>query len=67
MSETKKSTSLVKRVLANVAEELEPYESPDIVYELTAIFTTGRPSTPYRICRTLATVSKLVKTLTKER
>jgi hypothetical protein len=67
MSETKNPTPLVKRVLANVADELEPYESPDFMYEFLHTLTTGRVPTAYRVVRVLAVTSKLVKTLTRER
>ena len=64
---TKKSSSLMKTVITNVAEDLEKYEERDLMYEFWMTLATGKVPTLYRAVHILAVGSKLLRNVTTER
>lgn len=63
----KKSSSLIKTVLTNIAEDLEKYEERDYLYEFLMTMSTGRVPPLYRAVHTLAITSKFLRNVTTER
>ena len=63
----KKSSSLMKTVLTNIAEDLEKYEEPDHLYEFLMTMSTGKVPTSYRVVRALAVTSRFLRDVTTDR
>lgn len=63
----KKSSSLMKTVLTNLAEDLERYEKPDVFYEFMMSLSTGKIPTSYRVVRALAVASRFLRDVTTDR
>jgi hypothetical protein len=63
----KKSTSLMKTVLTNVAEDLEKYEERDFMYEFWMTLATGKVPTFYRAVHVLAVGSRFLRNVTTDR
>jgi hypothetical protein len=63
----KKSPSLMKTVLTNLAHDLEKYEERDYLYEFMMTMATGRVPTLYRAVHILAVGSKFLRNVTTER
>jgi hypothetical protein len=63
----KKSTSLMKTVLTNVAQDLEKYEERDFMYEFWMTLVHGKVPTSYRVVNTLAVASRFLRDVTKDR
>ena len=63
----KKSSSLMKTVLTNVAEDLEKYEQRDYLYEFLMTMSTGRVPTFYRVVHVLAVGSRFLRNVTADR
>lgn len=63
----KKSTSLMKTMLTNVAEDLEKYEERDLMYEFWMTLTTGKIPASYRVVHILAVGSRFLRNVSTDR
>ena len=63
----KKSSSLMKTVATNIAEDLEKYEERDLMYEFWMTMATGKVPTFYRVVHVLAVGSEFLRDVTTER
>lgn len=63
----KKSTSLMKTVFTNVAEDLEKYEERDFMYEFLMLLSTGKVPTSYRVVHILAVGSRFLRNVSTDR